>query len=360
MVIRYRIDTSRIIDHYTEINRSLRKQKYHLIGGHSAVKKCLWTHKVLMDNLYCYKGKFYGIDSHRCIQMSVSTQWCWNACLHCWRIRPTDILEEWDERRIPEIDDPEFIVEMSIIEHRRTVSGYKAHNVDPNKIAEAINPRHVAISLTGENTLYPALGELIKEYHKRNITTFLVTRAVRPDIIANLDEEPSQLYISLEAYDKEGYEYFNTPLVPRAWEKTLETIEILPSFTCPIVYRITAVRGWNMSLEAAKGFAKLIERGEPTFVEVKAYMYVGTSTKRLGRENMPSHEEVKEFARILSEISGYKIVSESRPSRVVLLSKLEKPLIRHGNAPVTWWDPDLTDFSEYEISENIYGEITTK
>ncbi len=359
MVIRYRIESSYIVDPYTSINRSLKKQKYHLIGGHSAVKKCLWTHKVLMDNMYCYKGKFYGIDSHRCIQTSVSTQWCWNACLHCWRIRPTDLLENWDETRLPEIDDPEFIVEMSVIEHRRTVSGYKAHGVDPGKIAEAMDPRHVAISLTGENTLYPRLGELIREYHKRNITTFLVTRGVRPDILANLDEEPSQLYVSLEAYDKETYEYFNTPLVPRAWEKTLETLEILPSFTCPTVYRITAVKNWNMNEKAAEGFAKLIDLGSPTFVEVKAYMHVGTSTYRLSRDNMPTHDEVKRFAEILSMVTGYKIVSESKPSRVVLLSRLDKPLIRHGNAPVNWWDPDLVDFDEY-TQESVYGEIISK
>ncbi|MEM0260727.1 MAG: 4-demethylwyosine synthase TYW1 [Sulfolobales archaeon] len=345
-------------DPYTEVNKVLRSQKYHLIGSHSAVKKCLWVHKVLMEDLYCYKGKFYGIESHRCIQMSVATQWCWNACLHCWRVRPTDMLEEWDERRLLDLDDPQYIVEMSIEEHRRTVSGYKAYGVSEEKIREAMNPRHVAISLTGENTLYPLLGELIKEYHKRGITTFLVTRAVRPDIIANLDEEPSQLYISLESYDKESYEYFNVPLVPRAWEKTLESIEILPSFTCPTVFRITAVKSWNMSRDAAVKFARLIDLGMPTFIEVKAYMHIGGSTLRLNRSDMPTHDEVREFARILAEMSGYKIVAESKPSRVVLLSRLDKPLIRHGNAPISWSDPDLTDFDEY--NQGFFGEIRTK
>ncbi len=348
-------------DPYTEINEKLRKQKYHLIGAHSAVKKCLWTHKAIMDNMYCYKGKFYGIESHRCIQSSVSTQWCWNACLHCWRLRPTDLEEQWDDKGPISIDDPKFIVEMSIIEHRRTVSGYKSLGAPDEVIREAMNPKHVAISLTGENTLYPRLGELIREYHRQGITTFLVTRAIRPDILANLDEEPSQLYISLETYDEEGYEYFTVPLVANAWQLTLETLEMLPSFTCPTVFRITAIKNWNMDNNAVKGFAKLIELAQPTFIEIKAYMHVGASTNRLTRENMPSHSEVVDFAKKLADETGYMFVSENKPSRVALLSLLDKPLIRHGNAKISWWDPDYEGFDEYEQdSSSLYGTLVTK
>jgi tRNA wybutosine-synthesizing protein 1 len=228
-------------------------------------------------------------------------------------------------------------------------------------IKEAMNPKHVAISLTGENTLYPRLGELIKEYHKRGITTFLVTRAIRPDILANLDEEPSQLYISLEAYDEEGYEYFTVPLVANAWNLTLETLEMLPSFTCPTVFRITAIKHWNMDHNAVKGFAKMIDIAQPTFIEIKAYMYVGASMGRLTRENMPSHKEVVEFAEKLAEETGYKLVSESKPSRVALLSRIDQPIIRHGNAKISWWDPDYEGFDEYEYGDSsIYGTIVTK
>ncbi|GAY26415.1 wyosine base formation domain protein [Desulfurococcaceae archaeon AG1] len=279
--------------------------------------------------------------------------------MHCWRLRPTDMLDEWDEKSIVGIDDPRFIVEMSIIEHRRTVSGYKAHGVPAHVIREAMNPRHVAISLTGENTLYPRLGELIKEYHRRGITTFLVTRAVRPDILANLDEEPSQLYISLETYDEEGYEFFTAPLVANAWRLTLETLEMLPSFTCPTVIRITAVKGWNMDEKAVKGFSKLIEISMPTFIEIKAYMHIGTSITRLSRENMPTHEEVVRFAEELAKETGYRLVSQSKPSRVALLSLIDKPVIRHGDAKISWWDPDYEGEDEYE-GQSIYGALITK
>ncbi len=49
-------------------------------------------------------------------------------------------------------------------------------------------------------------------------------------------------------------------------------------------------------------------------------MYVGHSRERLNMEDMPSHEEVKEFAKKLQDETGYTISDESEPSCVVLLS----------------------------------------
>ena len=39
---------------------------------HSAVKTCLWLRKSLRGEGNCYKGKFYGIRAHRCVQMTPS------------------------------------------------------------------------------------------------------------------------------------------------------------------------------------------------------------------------------------------------------------------------------------------------
>ena len=41
---------------------------------------------------------------------------------------------------------------------------------------------------------------------------------------------------------------------------------------------------------------------------------------------MPMHREVKEFAAQLAEKTGYKMINEAPESRVVLLSRLEKPI----------------------------------
>ncbi len=330
----------------------LRKQKYHLIGGHSAVKKCYWVHKALVEHRFCYKAKFYGIESHRCAQFSPAVLWCWNRCLHCWRYRPGD-RGIWSEVMMERVDDPRYIVDMVIDEHRRTVSGYKMFaTVDRRMYEEARNPKHVAISLTGEATLYPMLDDLIREFHRRGMTTFLVTRGVRPEVVANLDEEPTQLYVSIEAYDEGSYAYFNNPLSPRLWRRTLELLELLPSFTCPTVIRITVVKSFNMNDRAIREWARILRIAEPTFIEVKAYMHIGGSIERLKRDDMPSHSEVREVAVKLADELSYNVASESKPSRVVLLTKLRGPIVRYGNPPISWSDPDYGD--EYSGE---YGEL---
>lgn len=315
---------------YRLIYERMKKQGYHFIGRTGTVKRCYWTREALVNKRFCYKCLWYGIESHRCIQMTPTAIWCWNRCLHCWRIQPEDIGMHWDETRLPVIDEPRIIVEESIRVFKQIIAGFKGNpKADQDMVKEALEPKHVAISLTGEPSLYPRLGELIHEYHRKGFTTFLVTRGVRPDILGSLEEEPSQLYISLEAWNKKKYIEFNHPIVPRAWDLMLESIDLLPSFKSPTVFRITIIRGFNNSKEAIIGFKKLIERGNPTYVEVKAYMYMGYSRSRLKPESMPSHEEIREIAKKLAEETGYMYLSESIPSRIVLLSRIEKP-VRHG------------------------------
>ncbi|MEM4555414.1 MAG: 4-demethylwyosine synthase TYW1 [Acidilobaceae archaeon] len=316
-------------DKWTPLVERLVKQGYHFAGRHSLVKKCYWTHTAIVERRFCYKCKFYGIASHRDIQMTPSAFWCWNACIHCWRIRPSDLGIEMDETRIPSelLDDPKAVLDSAIREQKRIISGYKGHpRADPKLVEEAMNPVHVTLSLTGEPTLYPMLDEFLREIHKRGMTSFLVTRGVRPDVLSELQEEPSQLYISIEAWDKQSYERLSNPLVPRAWELTLETLSILPSFSSPTVLRITLIKGLNDTEEALRGFSKLIELAQPTYVEIKAYMWLGASKNRLHNTAMPEHEDVKKVAEKLALATGYSLLGESKASRVVLLSKLSKPI----------------------------------
>ncbi|MEM0380211.1 MAG: 4-demethylwyosine synthase TYW1 [Desulfurococcaceae archaeon] len=315
---------------YRTIYERMRKQGYHFIGRTGSVKRCYWTREAIVNNRFCYKCLWYGIESHRCIQMTPVSIWCWNRCLHCWRIQPDDIGMHWDETTLPVVDEPEIIVEESIRVFKQIIGGFKgSFKANQQMVREALEPKHVAISLTGEPLLYPRLSDLIKEYHRRGFTTFLVTRGVRPDVLTTLDEEPSQLYISLEAWCREKYVSYNKPFIPKAWDLILKTIEYLPSFKSPTVFRITIIKGFNDSDEAIKGFKKLVEIGNPTYIEVKAYMYMGYSKSRLKIENMPSHSEIRDIARKLSIETGYMYLSESIPSRIVLLSRIEKP-IRHG------------------------------
>jgi tRNA wybutosine-synthesizing protein 1 len=229
---------------------------------------------------------------------------------------------------LPQWDPPEEIAQGILKAQDKILSGYKGHpKTDLQKFREAQRPRHVAISLTGEPTMYEPLGEFLRTLHSKDLTTFLVSNGNLPRKIASLGEEPTQMYVSVCAPNKETFRRVCRPLLPDAWERLNETLAFLPSFRCPTVIRSTLVRGLNMN--DVEGYARLVAKAEPTYVEAKAYMHVGFSGLRLGFDSMPSHREIYEFAVKLSEKTGYRILDESPDSRVVLLSKLEKP-VRFG------------------------------
>ena len=64
----------------------------------------------------------------------------------------------------------------------------------------------------------------------------------------------------------------------------------------------------------------IIKRSNPDFIEIKAYMYVGSSRDRLVLENMPSLNDVQIFAESIAKLCDRKIVNSASESRVVLLA----------------------------------------
>ena len=68
-----------------------------------------------------------------------------------------------------------------------------------------------------------------------------------------------------------------------------------------------------------EGYARLIEKYKPMFVEAKGYVFVGHSQGRLEVANMPYHDEIMEFANKIEENSSYKVIDEKRESKVALL-----------------------------------------
>ncbi|MDD5474146.1 MAG: 4-demethylwyosine synthase TYW1 [Candidatus Methanoperedens sp.] len=288
----------------------LKKHGYHLAGTHGAVKTCLWLNKSLRNAGSCYKSKFYGISSHRCIQMT-PTLVCNHRCLHCWRAIevPVEVPKEWDS--------PQEIVDSCLAEQRRLVSGYGGSEfMDKARWKEAFEPKHVAISLSGEPTLYPYLPELIEEFHKNEHTTFVVTNGTNPEMVEKLN--PTQLYISLNAPDKSIYEKVCSP-AGDTWENIQQSLEVMKGSKSRTAVRITLTKGVNMV--NPEGFASIIRLAEPDYVELKAYMHLGFSRKRLSLDNMPSHEEVRDFSKLVAKALGYCIADEAENSRVVLLSK---------------------------------------
>ncbi|HID19963.1 MAG TPA: 4-demethylwyosine synthase TYW1 [Methanophagales archaeon] len=306
------------LNYHDATRGTLEKQGYHFVGAHkhSAVKTCLWLRRSIRAEGNCYKGKFYGISAHRCVQMTPSI-FCNQRCIHCWR--PLEAFNIGEEAVV--WDTPAEIVEGCIKEQHRLISGFKGSSkTDKATFAEAEDPKHAAISLIGEPTLYPYLQELIQEFHSHGMTTFVVTNGTNPDLLRDI--HPSQLYLSLNAADEAIYKR-----VARAdyWAQIQDSLEVMKRQKERTVIRITCIKGLNMV--NPQGYAELLDIANPDFVEVKAYMHIGYSRKRLSRAAMPLHSRVKEFAseivaQLTSSGSDYEIADESEISRVVLISNL--------------------------------------
>ena len=292
-----------------KLKKEMARQHYKIVGNHSAVKLCMWLKRSIRDAGFCYKQRFYGIQSHRCLQM---TPWlgCCNSCTYCWRtIEKSPIGFE-------KIDEPKEIVKVCVDAQRNLISGFPGwEGTNMKKWKEANNPNQAAISLIGEPTMYPNISELISEFNK-GFTTFLVTNGQFPERLENITE-PTQLYISLDAPTKALYKKIDRPGLPDFWERLNKSLELMNSFKCRKIVRLTMVRGWNMTKPGR--YAKLIEKSGCDYVEVKGYMHVGESQKRLPRETMPLHKNVKAFAEKLAKESGFVCVDEQKESRVVLL-----------------------------------------
>ena len=299
-----------------EQQKKLEKSGYRFVGknGHAAAKICHWTKQSLLDKGVCYKEKFYGIESHRCLQMSPSVDFCQQECEFCWRDL-SYTKSEWEG----EYDDPKTIIDGAIAAQNNLLCGFFGNdNANRKKLEESKTPTNAAISLAGEPTLYPEIDELIAEFNRRDFTTFVVSNGQYVDKLKNLEVNPYQLYLSLDAPSRKVYNNVCRPQISNGWDNLNESLETLSSFNSRTCIRTTCVKGRNM--ESPEEYGKLIEKADPDFVEIKAYMCVGSSRDRLTLDNMPTFDEIKEFAKKIGESCNRKISNESEISRVVLLS----------------------------------------
>ena len=302
----------------TEIDiKRLEKQQYRIVGEHkhSSVKVCGWTKKMLKGEGGCYKLKFYGIMSHQCMQMSTSIS-CANRCTFCWRDYKAPVSKDWKWG----VDEPEDILEQSLEAHHALLIGNKGNPKVSKTAFELSNTvKHVALSLTGEPIMYPKINELVNKFHSQGISTFLVTNAQYDKQIKEL-KPITQLYLSIDAPNKEILKEIDRPLFTDYYERMLRSLDNLKLKKARTCIRLTLVKGINMC--DLQGYGKLINKGDPDFLEFKGYMFIGASRQRLNKENMPFHEDVVAFSKaMLKHIPDYEIVSEHIPSRVILLAK---------------------------------------
>ena len=305
-----------------QIKSKLQKAKYG-VYNHSAVELCHWTKKSFADEGDCYKHKFYGISTHRCMEMTPAAMNCENRCVYCWR--PTEF---YDTLEMPPelVDEPDVIVDNLMEARRKLISGFYGHSKNSKKkLNESLFPAHYAISLSGEPTMYPKLPQLIKYLKtlKATKSIFLVTNGQEPEMLARLQDEdalPTQIYLSTNASNKKMFYTVNRPRHKDAWDRWWKSLHFLASVQTRTVLRMTLIRDYNDRLDFVEEFSKMMEEGNPHFIELKSYMNIGMSTMRLGRNNMMEMSEVQNFARLLcSKLQGYSIMDESEISRIVVI-----------------------------------------
>jgi len=287
------------------------KQQYRLYKDHAAVKLCHWMKESMIRGRHCYKQDFYGIESHRCLQMTPAINECSHCCTFCWRVQERDFeVKEWAE--------PKEMLD-ALIEHQRLlISGFKGDSrCSPQMFKEASNPNQVAISLAGEPITYPYLSDFIKECHSRNMTTFLVTNGTYPERLEELDVLPTQTYVTVAAPNEEIYKKVCRPKISDGWQRLMRTLELFPSLNTRTVIRHTLVKDLNFGW--VKDYAKLDMIADPDLIEPKGYVFVGASRQRLSLESMPSFDEIKDFSIQLGSEVGMDIIKEREDSRVLLL-----------------------------------------
>ena len=303
------------------------QKTYGIVGNHSGVQICHWNKKSVKGHRGCYKVKFYGIDCHKCAQMSPALAWCTEACVFCWR--PSDWMKKttFGEQ---EVDDPELIINETVKARKKLISGLGgAAGVNKLKFKRAFEdfPSHWAISLSGEPTIYPRLGEMIKILTSRNDvrSVFVVTNGQEPEHLQRLADQnalPTQLYVSLTAANEEMFKKINRSIYSDGWQRLNRTLEIMAQFDCRRVIRFTLIKNVNDAESLLPAYAELMEKSKADFLEIKSYMALGFSRKRLGVDNMCGHEEVKKFSeRLAMLLPNYRVIDDDWESRIVLLKR---------------------------------------
>jgi tRNA wybutosine-synthesizing protein 1 len=307
-----------------KLTKTLKKQHYEIVGNHSGVQVCRWTKKSILNEGECYKQKFYGIQSHRCCQMAPTVGFCQNQCLHCWRAIELTIGTNMENQII---DEPEEIIKGCILAQQKLLSGFNGNSKsDKKKLKEAQEPMQFAISLTGEPTLYPKLGDLIEELRNQKKSTFVVTNGLQPEVLEILSKKnqlPTQLYVSLNTPNEKLFNEWHRSKTKNAWNIFNKTLDIFPKLKTRKVIRMTLVKDKNMKDEFIQDYSDLIKKANPDFIEAKGYMSVGFARQRMGYETMPTHKDIREFSEKLKNTLGkdWKILDEHEHSKVVLIGK---------------------------------------
>ncbi len=203
----------------------------------------------------------------------------------------------------------------------------QAHN-------EAMTPNHAAISLDGEPLLYPRISEFVHEFKSRNMTTFIVTNGTLTEKIEKLEHLPTQLYITLAAPNEQIYKTTCRPMIRNGWNQVLNSLDLVESLSCRTLVRLTAVKNLNIEDKYITEYAKIIEKTNPNFFEIKGFTLQAKAlliNERLKSKNQvkdyfPDYDYLEDFALKFEKVSGFPLIYKNETSRDFLFT--------------VNWDPD--------------------
>ena len=104
------------------------------------------------------------------------------------------------------------------------------------------------------------------------------------------------------------------------WKKYLKSLAMIKLLPTRSVIRFTLIKGKNDGEKTLKQFAEVLETVGSDFIEIKSYMWIGMSRKRLVEDNMPTHKYTKKVTMdLLKLMPSYKFENEKKISRIILL-----------------------------------------
>ncbi|KAG7257927.1 hypothetical protein CRUP_006643, partial [Coryphaenoides rupestris] len=214
-------------------------------------------HAMLRGRGGCYKHTFYGIESHRCMEVTPSLA-CANKCVFCWRHHTNPVGTEWRWK----MDPAEQILDEALDNHHHMIRQFRGvPGVKPERYQEGLDAKHCALSLVGEPIMYPEINAFLRLLHVKRISSFLVmkTRArgavigsesspplfagptqtmtawiIQPSIIlcqslrAGGSLVPvTQLYVSVDASTEASLKKIDRPLFRDFWTRFLDSLKAL-------------------------------------------------------------------------------------------------------------------------------------
>ncbi|MFX0009784.1 MAG: radical SAM protein [Candidatus Hermodarchaeota archaeon] len=193
---------------------------------------------------------------------------------------------------------------------------------------EAMIPNHAAISLDGEPLLYPKISDYVEEFRSRGMTSFVVSNGTLPKTIENLDSLPSQLYITLPAFNEKLYKQICRPMIKKGWDNIINTLGLLDSLTCRTLIRLTAIKNLNISESSIPDYIKLIKHANPNFFEIKGFTLQAKALlikERLKSQEplqyyFPDYEYLYKLAQQFEKLSGFPLIYTNEASRDFLFA----------------------------------------